>query len=55
MFDSGLVLLWAILGPPGALMFLSRKQSVPWFVLSFVVLLITVIFDRGIDTVIRRS
>jgi len=61
MFDSGLVLLWAILGPLGALMFLSRKQSVPWFVLFLVVLLITVIFDgyfadhaMNVDEDVRR-
>ena len=45
MFDSGLVLLWAILAPLGALMFLSLRQSVPWFVLFFLVIAITVIFD----------
>ncbi len=45
LFDSGLVILWAVLGPLGALMFLSLKQSAPWFALYFAVLAITVIFD----------
>jgi guanylate cyclase len=45
LFDSGLVLLWAILAPLGALMFFSLKRSLPWFVLFFLALAITVSFD----------
>lgn len=45
VFDSGLVILWAILAPLAALMFLSLRQSVPWFILFFLVIAITVIFD----------
>ena len=45
LFDSGLVLMWAILAPLGALMFLSLRRSIPWFVLFFLALAITVTFD----------
>lgn len=44
-FDSGLVLLWSILGPLASLMFLSIRQSVLWFMLFILNLLITVFFD----------
>ena len=45
LFDSGIVLAWAILGPLGALMFFSPGKSTPWFLLYFIILLITVVFD----------
>ena len=45
VFDSGLVLLWSILGPLASLMFLSIRQSVLWFMLFILNLLITVFFD----------
>ena len=44
-FDSGFVLLWSILGPLASLMFLSIRQSVLWFMLFILNLLITVFFD----------
>lgn len=45
MFDSGVVLVWAAIGPLGALLFFSPRKSVPWFVLYFIVLAITISFD----------
>ena len=45
LFDSGIVLAWAILGPLGALMFFSPRKSTPWFLLYFIILLISVAFD----------
>jgi signal transduction histidine kinase len=45
VFDSGFVLAWAFVGPICALMFFSVKQSVPWFLLYLINLVITVLFD----------
>lgn len=45
LLDSGLVLMWAILAPLGALMLFSLKRSLVWFALFFLVLAVTVIFD----------
>ena len=45
VFDSGFVLLWSILGPLASLTFLSIRQSVLWFMLFILNLLITVFFD----------
>ena len=45
LFDSGGVLAWTSIGPLVALMFFSPKQSSPWFLLYFIILLITVVFD----------
>ena len=45
LFDSGIVLAWAVLGPLGALMFFSPRKSTPWFLLYFIILSITVVFD----------
>ncbi len=45
IFDSGVVLVWAAIGPLGALLFFSPKKSTPAFVLFFVVLAIMIGFD----------
>ncbi len=45
VFDSGIVLIWAFLGPMVALMFFSIKQSIFWFLLYIINLVITVLFN----------
>jgi guanylate cyclase len=45
VFDSGLVMVWAFLGPIIALMFFSFRISFIWLLLYIVNLAITVIFD----------
>ena len=45
LFDSGIVLVWTVLGPLGALMFFSPRRSAPWFLLYFINLSVTVAFD----------
>jgi adenylate cyclase len=45
MFDSGVVLVWATIGPLGALLFFSPKKSIPAFALFFLALTITIGFD----------
>ncbi|MEZ4770386.1 MAG: adenylate/guanylate cyclase domain-containing protein [Caldilineales bacterium] len=39
---SGFVMIWAILGPLTALMFLSLRQSIAWFAVYFIALTFTV-------------
>lgn len=45
IFDSGFVMVWALIGPICALMFFSIRQSVVWLLLYLVNLAITIIFD----------
>ena len=45
VFDSGVVLVWALCGPIVALIFLPVRQAAIWFGLYAVNILITVIFD----------
>jgi adenylate cyclase len=45
VLDSGVVLVWAFLGPICALMFFSIRQSVVWFLIYLTILTITVVFD----------
>jgi adenylate cyclase len=45
VFDSGLVMVWAFLGPIIALMFFAVRQSVFWLLVYLVNLAITVIFN----------
>ena len=45
VFTSGIVIMWAFLGPICALMFFSTRQAVFWFLLYIVAILITVIFN----------
>jgi adenylate cyclase len=45
LFDSGITLAWAILGPLGALMFFSLRKSSFWFLTYFLIIGITVAFD----------
>lgn len=45
LFDSGFVLAWGFLGPIGALFFFSYRRAIPWFLVYFATLLITVAFD----------
>ncbi|MBN4064653.1 adenylate/guanylate cyclase domain-containing protein [Dehalococcoides mccartyi] len=54
MFDSGVVIVWATIGPLGALLFFSPKKSIPAFALFFVGLAITIGLDpyfteRGLE------
>ena len=45
VFDSGIVMAWAFLGPICALMFFSVRHAVFWLALFITNLIITVIFD----------
>jgi signal transduction histidine kinase len=45
VFDSGLVLVWAFVGPICALMFFSIRQAVFWFLLYLMNLVIAVILN----------
>ncbi|MCH8013103.1 MAG: GHKL domain-containing protein [Candidatus Marinimicrobia bacterium] len=45
VFDSGIVLVWAFLGPMVALMFFSVRQSIFWFLLFITNLVITLFFN----------
>ena len=45
LFDSGIVLVWAVIGPLGALLFFSPKKAIPAFALFFLILSITIVFD----------
>lgn len=45
LWDSGLVLAWAFCGPLAALIFLSVRASIGWFLLYVLNLAITVAFD----------
>ncbi len=45
VFDSGIVLVWAFLGPMCALMFFSVRQSLFWLALYLVNLVVTVAFN----------
>ena len=45
IFDSGVVLVWAFLGPIVAMMFFSFKRSIPWYVLFLANVGITVVFS----------
>ena len=45
LFDSGLVIVWAFLGPIIALMFFSVRQSLVWILLYLANLAITVVFN----------
>jgi signal transduction histidine kinase len=45
VFDSGFVLAWAFVGPICALMFFSVRESIPWFLLYLINLVITVVFN----------
>jgi len=44
-FDSGLVLVWAFLGPVCALMFFSIRQAIFWFSLYIVNLIVSFVFN----------
>ena len=44
-FDSGLVLVWAFLGPVCALLFFSIRQAIFWFLLYVVNLIVSFIFN----------
>ena len=45
VFDSGIVLAWAILGPICALMFFSIRQAAFWFLLYLINIVVTVAFN----------
>lgn len=45
IFESGLVVVWAFLGPITALVFFSRREAVVWFVVYVAVLAVTVAFN----------
>jgi adenylate cyclase len=50
VFDSGVVLIWASLGPISALMFTSRKASILWFALFLLMVAITVVFNEDLSS-----
>jgi len=61
VFESGLVLVWALCGPIVALIFLPVRQAAIWFGLYAVNILITVLFDSyvsangiGVDDTTQR-
>jgi guanylate cyclase len=45
VWDSGLVIAWAVLGPIVALVFFSVRHSMVWLGLSLINIVITVVFD----------
>lgn len=45
MFDSGVVLLWAFIGPLVALMFLSFRAAGFWIIVYLLLVIATVVFD----------
>lgn len=45
IFESGLVIVWAFLGPMTAMVFFSRRESFVWFLVFLSVLGITVAFN----------
>jgi guanylate cyclase len=45
LFDSGFVLVWAFLGPIGALIFFPFRRAILWFLLFLVAIVLTVAFD----------
>ena len=45
VFDSGFVMAWAFCGPMTALTFFSLRQSLLWFCLFFLNIIITVVFN----------
>ena len=60
VFDSGFVMVWSFIGPITALMFFSFRQSVVWYVLFVINLVITVAFNeffasRGYDVTFRTQ
>lgn len=42
--NSGFVFIWSFLGPIGALIFLSLRQSIVWMFMFFIVIIVTVVF-----------
>lgn len=47
VFDSGLVILWALCGPVIALMYFSVRESVIWLILYVINIAVTVAFDAS--------
>jgi guanylate cyclase len=45
LFDSGFVLVWAFLGPIGALFFFPVRRAIPWFLLFLLAIALTVVLD----------
>lgn len=45
VFDSGIVLIWAFIGPLVALMFLSFRAALFWFAIFLLIVAATVVFD----------
>jgi guanylate cyclase len=45
VFDSGFVMVWALLGPIGALMFFPWRRASLWFLAFVVNLIVTVVFN----------
>ncbi|MCB2206010.1 hypothetical protein KQI65_14810 [bacterium] len=46
VLDSGVVIIWALLGPICALMFLSNRQALVWFLLYLLSLVVFITFDE---------
>ena len=47
IFESGLVVVWAFLGPVTALIFFSRREAIIWFAVFAAVLAVTVGFNEA--------
>jgi guanylate cyclase len=45
IYDSGVVMIWAFVGPICSLMFFSVRRSIPWFGLYFLNIGLTVLFN----------
>lgn len=43
---SGMVISWSLLAPIGALMFHGVKQSVKWFIVHFILIVVTAIAEN---------
>lgn len=46
--QSGLVIAWSFLGPIGALIFLSNKQSLVWISMFLLILIISAVFEPAL-------
>jgi class 3 adenylate cyclase len=46
--DSGLVIAWSFLGPLGAMIFLSLRQSIVWMIMFLVIVVVSAVFDPAL-------
>jgi class 3 adenylate cyclase len=48
MDESGLVIAWSFLGPLGALIFLSLRQSIVWMLMFLFIVVVSAVFEPGL-------